>query len=304
MLDGTPVTVIGVMPASFDFAGLFTPGSRIDLFVPFPLSPEKNRQGNTLALIGRLKPGVTIETAQSEAKVIADRIRAPGRNGFRPRLSPLHERVSGKFRSAAFVLAAAVGFVMLIVCVNLSNLLLARASARQKEMAVRAALGAGRGRLIRQMLIESLTLSGCGSALGLALAATASTLLARLEWTSVPLLQHVRLDAPALAFTLLVTVVTGVLFGIAPALRVSAYAPYSALKESSRGSTGARRPRLDTRLARRLRSGACLRDVDRRGSIAAQPDSRPPRGYGVRIGECTRGTGRPRARREEDQHLL
>lgn len=239
VLDDAPVTVVGVMPESFDFAALFAPGSRIDLFLPFPLSPQTDRQGNTLALIGRLNSGASPTSAQADASVIGGRIRPAGRrNGFRPRISPLRERLSGRFRAALFVLVGAVGFVMLIVCVNLSNLLLARASVRQKEMAIRAALGAGRRRLIRQMLIESIALSCCGAALGLALAFGGTHLLARLEWTSIPLLQFVRVDAAALGFTLLMAVLTGILFGLMPALQISAFAPYSALKESSRGSIG------------------------------------------------------------------
>ncbi len=239
LLDGAPVMVVGVLPESFDFASVFAPGSRIDLFLPFPLSPETNRQGNTLALIGRLKPGVSLKTAQAEASVIGERIRsAPGRNAFRPKISPLRDHVSGGLRSAVLVLAGAVGFVMLIVCANLSNLLLARASARRKELAIRAALGASRRRLIQQMLIESLTLSSGGSVLGVALAAGGTTLLARLEGTSIPLLRQVRIDAGTLAFALSAAALTGIFFGLMPALQVSALAPHSAIKESSRGSTG------------------------------------------------------------------
>ena len=165
MLDGTPAMIVGVLPASFDFAAVFTPGSRADLFVPFPLTPETNRRGNTLALIGRLAPGADLERARAEARLIGTRIEAGrtsqtlrNRNRFRPNLRLLHERVSGRFEVAVWTLAASVGFLMLLVCANLSNLLLARASARQQEMAVRAALGASRARLVRQMLVESVTL--------------------------------------------------------------------------------------------------------------------------------------------------
>lgn len=245
ILDGAPATVVGVLPASFDFASTFTPGSRADLFYPFPLSPETNRQGNTLALIGRLKPGVDLRTAQAEAIVIGARIQTgrregESRNAFRPNLSTLRERISGRFRYALVVLAGAVGFLMLLVCANISNLLLARASARQKEMAIRTALGAGRWRLIRQMLIESVLLSCCGAALGLALAFGGTSLLARLDSTNIPLLQGVRVDAAALGFTLAIAVLTGIVFGLAPALQASASSPHSALKESSRGSIGSR----------------------------------------------------------------
>ena len=177
-LDGAPTTVVGVLPPSFDFGGTFSPGRPADLFLPFPLSPETNRKGNTLALIGRLKPGIDLTTAAVETATVVDRISRtapevePGRrrNAFRPNLSPLQDRISGRFHGTLAVLAAAVGFLMLLVSANISNLLLARASARHKEMALRMALGAGRGRLVRQLLVESLALSCSGAALGLALA--------------------------------------------------------------------------------------------------------------------------------------
>lgn len=242
-LDGSPTTVIGVLPASFDFASTFTPGRRADLFYPFPLTPETNRQGNTLALIGRLKQGVDIRAAQAEANLIGQRIQegpreGVWRNAFRPKLSTLRERVSGRFHYALLVLVGAVGFLMLLVCANLSNLLLVRASVRQKEMAIRTALGAGRRQLIRQMLIESITLACCGAALGLALASVGTSILAHWEDTTIPLLRHVQLDGVAVGFTLLLTVLTGVMFGVAPALQLSAFSPNSALKEGTRGSTG------------------------------------------------------------------
>jgi predicted permease len=242
-LDGQPATIIGVLPEEFDFAATFTPGSRADVFFPFPLAPETNRQGNTLALIGRLRPGADLKTAQADAAVVGERIRSVvaldrSRNGFRPRLSSLRDRVSGRFRYALVVLAGAVAFLMLLVCANLSNLLLARASARQKEMAIRTALGAGRGRLVRQMLIESIVLASAGAALGLALAVGGTTLLARLPGANIPLLQSVRIDTVALAFALFLSVLTGIVFGIAPALRASATAPIDALKESGRGLIG------------------------------------------------------------------
>jgi predicted permease len=245
MLDGAPATVVGVLPASFDFPAIFSPGSRADLFTPFPLSPEMNRWGNALALVGRLDSGVDLPGAQAEATVIGERVqgeRRPGetrqRNRFRPKLSMLRDHVSGRFRHALLVLAGAVGFLMLLVCANLSNLFLARASARQREMAIRTALGAGRPRLIRQMLVESLTLSCCGAALGLTLAFIGTGLLARLGGTTIPLLQDVRVDRAALGFTLLMALLTGIVFGMTPALQGSAIAPQSALKDGGRGSAG------------------------------------------------------------------
>ncbi|MGC1089341.1 MAG: ABC transporter permease, partial [Candidatus Acidiferrum sp.] len=116
--DGGPVTVVGVLPASFDFGTIFTPGSSVDLFVPFPLSPETNRWGNTIAVVGRLKPGATVEKAQAEATILGKELEQlhPKLNDFEPKLSMLNEHVSGKARPAVLVLACAVGVVMLIVC--------------------------------------------------------------------------------------------------------------------------------------------------------------------------------------------
>jgi len=242
-LNDAPVTVVGVLPASFDFATVFAPGSRVDLYRPFPLSEQTNRWGNTLALIGRLKPGVTVEAAQAEVNAIAGRSERdhPEWNTFRPKVSALHERVSGQLRSAMFVLACAVGLVMMIVCANLSNLLLARAATREKEIAIRAALGAGRRRLIRQMLTESLVLSCCGAAVGLLLAVGGTRLLSHLDAVRIPLLEQIQVDAGALGFTLLTAVLTGVVFGLTPAIRASSLALHTALKESGRGSSQGKR---------------------------------------------------------------
>jgi predicted permease len=242
-LNDAPVTVVGVLPASFDFATVFAPGSRVDLYRPFPLSEQTNRWGNTLSLVGRLKPGVTVEAARAEVKTLAERSSRdhPERNTFRPLVSALHEHVSGQLRSAMFVLACAVGLVMMIVCANLSNLLLARAATREKEIAIRAALGAGRGRLIRQMLTESLTLSLCGAAVGLPLAVGGTRLLSQLDAVRIPLLEQVRVDAGALGFTLLSAVLTGVLFGLVPAIRASSFSLQASLKENGRGSSHGKR---------------------------------------------------------------
>jgi predicted permease len=240
-LDDQPVTVVGVLPASFDFGTVFAPGSRIDLYFPFPLTEETNRWGNTLAMVGRLKPGVSVQSAQAEFNVLAEQIRRehPERNGLAPQLSLLPAYGSGRLRPALLLLAAAVGVVMLIVCANLSNLLLARGAARQKEIAIRAALGAGKARLVRQILTESVLLSCCGAALGLLLAFAGTRVLAHLNTVSIPLLENVRIDASALAFTLLMALLTGVLFGLVPALQVPRIALHNALKDANRGSSQA-----------------------------------------------------------------
>jgi putative ABC transport system permease protein len=245
-LDGAPTTVVGVLPPSFDFGGTFSPGRPADLFLPFPQSPETNRRGNTLALIGKLKPGIDLTTAAVETAAVVDRITRtapevePGRprNAFRPNLSPLQDRISGRFHGTLALLSAAVGFLMLLVSANISNLLLARAAARRKEMAVRMALGAGRGRLVRQLLVESVALSCSGAALGLALAFGGTRLMAHLEGASIPLLHDVRVDGLAMLFIAFVAMLTGIGFGVLPVLQASGPAPQDALKDAGRGATG------------------------------------------------------------------
>jgi predicted permease len=240
-LNDEPYSVIGVLPDWFDFAEVFAPGSHFDLYFPFPLTPETNRWGNTMAMVGRLKPGVTPAAAQSELTAVAKAIALDhaerNRNDFEGHLSPLAEHVSGRVRPAVLVLACAVGVVMLIVCANLSNLLLARTTGRHKEIAIRTALGAGRGRLIQQMLTESLVLSSSGAALGILLAVAGTRALAHLDSISIPMLPSVRTDGTALLFALAMAVLTGLVFGLAPALQVRDKALHDALKDTGRGST-------------------------------------------------------------------
>jgi predicted permease len=241
--DGGPAIVVGVLPASFDFATVFAPGSRIDIFEPFPLSVETNRWGNTLSIVGRLKPGASVNSAQAEATVLGklDAQAHPERNHFAPKVYGLAEHVSGRQRPALLLLASAVGVVMLIVCANLSNLLLARGAARQKEIAIRAALGAGKGRLIGQMLTESLALSCCGAVIGLLLAFAGTRVLAHLTAVGIPLLADVRIDGSVLGFALVVALVTGLVFGLLPALQVRDVKLQDTLKDSNRGSSQGRR---------------------------------------------------------------
>jgi predicted permease len=242
-LNDEPHTIIGVLPESFDFASVFAPGSRFELYLPFPLSPETNRWGNTMAMIGRLKPGVSSAQAQSEIRSLGVQMSTehPERNSFEGYVAPLAAHVNGRMRLALWVLGGAVGVVMLIVCANLSNLLLARTAARQKEIAIRTALGAGRRRLVAQMLTEGVVLSFSGAVLGLLLAIVGTRALARLDAMNVPLLHTVHADLTTLGFTIGIAIVTGIVFGLAPAFQTPEAMLHDALKDSGRGSTGGRR---------------------------------------------------------------
>jgi predicted permease len=240
MLNNKQVTIVGVLPASFDFPSVFAPGTSVDLFIPWPLADQTKSHGNTTKVIGRLKAGVTLQNAQAEFTRLSTQIERehPERNGIRPQLVPLSDHVSGRLRPALLVLAGAVAMVVLIVCANLSNLLLARIGTREREMAVRIALGAGRARLLRQMLTESIALSGLGATLGVALAFAGTRSLAGLNAFNLPLLASVRIDGPALGFVLVAAVLTGVLCGLLPALRARALGVQGGLNDGSRGSTG------------------------------------------------------------------
>ncbi|HZU28432.1 MAG TPA: ABC transporter permease [Bryobacteraceae bacterium] len=243
ILDNHPAMVVGVLPESFDFGSIFTPGTQIDIFVPWPIADPAKPQGNTMRIVARLKPGVTIAAAQAEMTALGKELERehPERNGIIPRVTPLARHVSGPVRPALFVLACAVGVVMLIVCANLSNLQFARLTARRKEMAMRTALGAGRFRLLRQMITESVALSCFGAIVGLVLAVTGAREIAHVNTFNLPLLATVQIDGRALSFTLLAAVATGVLFGLLPALQASSSSLREALQDAGRGSSGARR---------------------------------------------------------------
>ncbi len=242
-LNNQPAMVVGVLPPSFDFASVFAPGTPIDIFIPWPLTDNAKPTGNTMNIVGRLKPGATVAGAQAEFTVLAKQLvsQHPERNPIFPRLVPLEQHVSGQVRPALMVLMCAVGVVMLIVCANLAHLQLARMGTRQKEMAVRAALGAGRFRLLRQVLTESVILSCCGAALGLLLAVAGTRALAHLGAFNLPLLASVRVDGSTLVFTLLAAVASGVLFGLAPALQIPAHHLRDGLQDAGRESSGSSR---------------------------------------------------------------
>jgi len=241
-LNSQAVTVVGVLPASFDFASVFAPGTPIDAFIPWPLTDKMKPAGNAMAVVGRLKPGATIQGAQAEFALLAKQLESqhPERNPIHSTMVPLEQHVSGQVRPALVVLMCAVGVVMLIVCANLSHLQMARMGTRQKEMAMRAALGAGRFRLLRQVLTESVILSSCGAALGLLLAVAGTRALAHLSAFNLPLLASVRVDGSTLVFTLLAALASGVLFGLAPALQVPTHKLRAALQDAGRESSASR----------------------------------------------------------------
>jgi hypothetical protein len=202
--------------------------------------------GNTLTFIGRVKTGVSIAQANAEASMLAPElyfnIKCPNSKGrYTARALSLKEYVSGRLRRSLIVLWCAVGFLLLMVCVNLANLLIACMGARGKEFAMRAALGAGRGRLIGQLLTESLVLSGGGATLGLWLAYAVTSYLARQGSLALPLLSSVRVDGASLAWTVLIAVASAVLFGLAPGLKASGRDLRASLRDTGHGVSASRR---------------------------------------------------------------
>jgi len=234
-IDGIAMTVVGVLPSSFDFTGILSPETPVDYIVPFTLSPENNRRGNSLALIGRLAEGSDPEAAEAEAEAIVSRHASPELNEFSPRLSYLREHISGPARTPTLVLLAAVVLVMLIVCANLSNLLFIRGMAREREFSVRSALGASRGALMRQLLTEGSVLALMGSLLGVAIAWIGTSRLAQLD-ASIPLLSRTRVDVTALGVTMAIAVTTGLVLGILPAFRLSRVSLAESMKHGSRSA--------------------------------------------------------------------
>ncbi|HEX6975831.1 MAG TPA: ABC transporter permease, partial [Vicinamibacterales bacterium] len=240
-LQGEPYTVVGVMPPGFSF---------LDRSVDVWLSPEFNQasrtpRGRWLQVVGRLKPGVTVARAQQDMTRVAaelTRLFPAFDTGWTARVVSLREQLVGDVRPALLVLFGAVAFVLLIACANVANLLLARATARQRELAVRAALGAARGRLIRQMLAESVVLATAGGAAGLLLAWWAIHLLRVVVAERLPIqrLESVALDPAVLVFTVGASLVSGVFFGLIPALSASGSALTDALKEGGRSGSAAR----------------------------------------------------------------
>jgi putative ABC transport system permease protein len=246
-IDGLPHRVIGVMPRSMDYT-LYDE----ELWLPIAFTPERlaEHDEHYLTVLGRLKPGVTLEEARSAlagtGRWLAEEF--PKENHDRGlTAAPLMEELVRDYRPRLFVLFGAAAFVLLIACANIANLLLARATSRSRETAIRAAIGAGRGHILRQALAESLLLALGGGVLGVAGAYWGVAALIALGPAEVPRLALARVDGPALGFALLVTLLAGLVSGLAPALRMAGQFPHEALKEGGRQS-GGRRDRLRSAL--------------------------------------------------------
>ena len=244
-LDGRSYAIIGVMPADFHFAPFWA--THAELWAPISFGARaQNRDGNSLRLFARLKQNVSLAQARAEMATITGRLEKlyPGTNKGIVVL-PLKEKVVGNVETPLLVLLGAVGFVLLIACANVAHMLLARAAARQKEIAVRTALGARRSRVVRQVLTENLLLAGMGGAFGLLLAYAGARALVALSPADIPRVESISIDTGVILFLLAITALTSIAFGVVPAMQTSAVNLTDTLKESGRGaSDGVRRNRL------------------------------------------------------------
>jgi putative ABC transport system permease protein len=244
-IDGTPRELVGIMPPGFSYLD-----KTVDVWLPMGFTAEaRNPRGRWINVSGRLNPGVTFEQAQQDmTRVHAElsRMFPDSNTGWTARVVPLHEELAGNVRPALLILLSAVAFVLLIACANVANLLLARATSRQRELAVRAALGAGRLRIVRQLLAESLVLAIVGGVTGLLLAGWGLTVLRAVVAQKLPIqrLEAVGIDGWVLGFTLFISLCTGLVFGLVPALSVSGSALNDALKDGGRSGSAARGNRM------------------------------------------------------------
>jgi len=237
LLDGEAFTIIGVLPAKFR---LFE--SRTELWRPFGLTGEESRGNHNTLPIGRLRPGATLEQANAELETIAARLAQEypeSNDGWGAGARSLHRQIfSEAYRSGSLIASVAVAFVLLIACANVANLMLARVAGRGREIAVRGALGAGRKRIVRQLLTEAMIVSLLGGLVGLALSVVGIRGLVSMMPAFFPRVDEIGIDGRVLVFAALVTVVTGILFGMAPALQSSQPNLSESLKEGSRGNVG------------------------------------------------------------------
>ncbi len=236
-MDGKTFEVVGVMPPGFQFP------PEADMWAPVGLGGEQmtSRSFKTLRMFGRLKPGVAIEQAQADTRQVDSQLAreySDTHRGFSIHLATLEQEEVGSVRATLILFMSAVFLVLLIACANVANLLLARAVGRQKELAIRNAVGASRARLVRQLLAESGVLALAGGLLGLAFSFAGVRLLLALNTGTLPRVQEIHIDWTVLAFTLGVTLITGLVFGIAPALRASRVDPQRVIQETARGSSG------------------------------------------------------------------
>jgi putative ABC transport system permease protein len=253
-LDDDPMTIIGVMPPGFRHP-LENGASPMEVWCPVELGNTDpqfigDRRARVFEVIGRLKAGATVAEAQAQLNALSTRLGSrypelyPAALGWRAAALPLSERVVGDVRPALLVLLGAVAFVLLIGCANVANLMLARATGRSREIAIRTALGGGRSRLIRQLLTESLLLAGLGGGLGLLLAVWGTSALGRLAALYLPRAREIGIDGPVLGFTAVLILVTGIAFGLLPALQASRPDLQDVLKDSAKGSAGGGRTRM------------------------------------------------------------
>jgi predicted permease len=240
--DGESYTVIGVMPPEFQFAPFWA--TNAELWSPLDLTERaNNRTGQSLRVFARLKPDVTRAMAQADVATVFRRLEQEhpeALKGMTIAVESLHEQVVGKTRPALLILFGAVCFVLLIACANVANLMMARATSRQKEIALRTALGANSARIARQLLTESVVIALIGGAFGLLLSIAGMKALLALGPDSLPRLQTIKLDVPTLVVTFGLSVLTGLLFGLAPVLQTRKWNWYESLKDSTRGSSAGR----------------------------------------------------------------